>query len=230
MKARSVARKLRLKAVDRYWRIVGPVAHRQYARYYDHDSRWKSATWLGTQCLKLPADLFIYQELLCEIRPALVIETGTYRGGSALFFASVMDLLDCGEVVTVELRPRENLPEHPRIEYVTGSSTDPTVVAHVRARAEAAGGPIMVVLDSYHACDHVLDELDAYADLVGSGSYLIVEDTVNGGHPIKKHPPWGSGPWDALMVWLPKHPEFETDVGREKFVHTLNPNGYLRRV
>ena len=99
---------------------------------------WTEATWLGAQALKNPLDLWVYQEIMFETRPELVIETGTYRGGSAFFLASICDLLGAGEVVSIDIEPvRDDYPGHPRITYLGGrSSTDPDVLAEVRARAD----------------------------------------------------------------------------------------------
>jgi cephalosporin hydroxylase len=156
-----------------------------------------------------------------------VIETGTFRGGSALYFASIMELIGCGQIATVELNPREDLPEHPRIEYLVGSSTAPEIVEKLRGRAAEADGPVIVVLDSYHGCDHVVAEVDAYHSMVTPGSYLVVEDTAHNGHPIKKR--WGPGPWEAVEIFLTKSSGFVVDRGREKYLHTASPSGFLRR-
>src|SRR6188508_3614652 len=108
---------------------------------------WTEATWLGAQALKNPLDLWVYQEILFETRPELIVETGTYRGGSALFLASMCDLLGAGEVVSIDIEPlRADYPEHPRITYLGGrSSTDPGVLTEVRARAY--GKRTLVILD-----------------------------------------------------------------------------------
>jgi len=199
---------------------------REYSRVFDGVGVWKRMSWLGVPIQKNPADLWVYQEILHEVRPDLIIETGTLRGGSALYLASICDLLGAGTVITIDIEEQPNRPEHRRIEYVHGSSTDPSLAASVAARA--ADRAIMVVLDSNHERGHVLDELDSYASLVTPGSYLIVEDTNINGHPVR--PTFGPGPWEALSEWLPRHPEFEIDRAREKFLTTSHPRGYLRRV
>ena len=193
--------------------------------FYESDA-WTKATWLGAQALKNPLDLWIYQEILHETRPELVVETGTYRGGSALYLASMCDLLGVGEIVSVDIEPlREDYPEHPRITYLGGrSSTDPEVVAEIRARAE--GRPTLVVLDSDHSQAHVEAELSAYAPIVPVGCYVIVEDS-NIGQIRKDLMP---GPLQAVEVFLARTDEFVVDRDRERFLMTLNPGGYLRRV
>jgi cephalosporin hydroxylase len=193
--------------------------------FYESDA-WTKAAWLGTQALKNPLDLWIYQEIMFETRPELVVETGTYRGGSALFLASMCDLLGAGDVVSIDIEAeREDYPVHPRITYLAGrSSTDPGVVAEVRERA--AGRRVLVVLDSDHSQAHVEAELEVYAPLVPVGCYLIVEDS-NIGQIRKDLLP---GPNEAVEAFLKRSTEFEVDREREKFLITFNPNGFLRRV
>ena len=193
--------------------------------FYESDA-WTKATWLGAQALKNPLDLWVYQEIMVETRPELIVETGTYRGGSALFLASLCDLLGAGEVVSIDIEPaREDYPVHPRLTYLAGrSSTDPEVVAEVAARA--AGRRILVVLDSDHSQAHVEAELEAYTPLVPVGCYVIVEDS-NIGRIRKDLLP---GPLEAVEAFLARSDEFEIDVDREKFLLTFNPSGYLRRV
>jgi cephalosporin hydroxylase len=206
-------------------RLDRAAVSRTHDVFYESDA-WTKATWLGTQALKNPLDLWVYQEIMVETRPELVVETGTYRGGSALFLASVCDLLGTGEVVSIDIEPaRDDYPAHPRITYLSGrSSTDPGVVAEVAERA--AGKPVLVVLDSDHSQAHVEAELDAYAPLVPVGCYLVAEDS-NIGQIRKDLLP---GPLEAVRAFLSRTKEFEIDRGREKFLVTFNPSGYLRRV
>ena len=209
--------------VDR--RLDRASVSRAHDVLYESDA-WTRATWLGVQALKNPLDLWVYQEIMAETRPALVVETGTYRGGSALFLASVCDLLDVGEVVSIDVEAvRDDYPEHPRITYLGGrSSTDPDVVGEVRERA--AGRNVLVILDSDHSQAHVEAELEVYAPLVPIGCYLIVEDS-NIGRIRKDLMP---GPLEAIETFLARSDSFEIDREREKFLITFNPSGYLRRV
>ena len=156
----------------------------------------------------------------------LVVETGTYRGGSAFFLASICDLLGAGEVVSIDIEPlRDDYPSHARITYLGGrSSTDPDVVAEIRARAE--GKRTLVILDSDHSQAHVEAELAEYARLVPVGGYVIIEDS-NIGQIRKDLLP---GPLEAIEAFLARTDEFEIDREREKFLITHNPSGYLRGV
>jgi cephalosporin hydroxylase len=176
---------------------------------------------------KCPQDLWVYQEILVETRPEVIVETGTAAGGSALYLASICDLLDRGEVITIDiLEPTDALPRHPRISYLGGrSSVDPRLVADVRDRVE--GRRAMVILDSEHSRKHVLAELHAYAPLVAEGCYLVVEDTNLNGHPVTVYA--RPGPWEAVDGFLAETTAFEVDRSREKLLLTFNPCGYLRR-
>jgi cephalosporin hydroxylase len=193
--------------------------------FYASDA-WTKASWLGTQALKNPLDLWVYQEIIAETRPELIVETGTWRGGSALYMASVCDLLGEGEIVSIDVAPmRDDYPRHPRITYLAGrSSTDAEVLEEVRARAD--GRRTLVILDSDHSQAYVEAELAAYAPLVPVGCYLVVEDS-NIGRIRKDLMP---GPLEAIETFLAQTDEFEIDREREKFLITFNPNGYLRRV
>jgi cephalosporin hydroxylase len=187
---------------------------------------WGKTHWLGVQVAKNPLDLWVFQEIVAETKPDVIVETGTYRGGSALYFASLCDLLGSGEVISIDLEPlKPDYPAHPRITYLGGrSSTDPNVIEEVESRV--GGRRAMVVLDSDHSAVHVAAELEAYAPLVARGCYLIVEDT-NVGEVRKDLPP---GPIKALDSFLDRNPGFEVDPERETWVITFNPRGYLRRV
>jgi cephalosporin hydroxylase len=197
-----------------------------YRRYLPQGFDTINLSWFGYEVAKCPLDLWIYQELLVRTRPDFVIETGTWCGGSALYFAMLFEHLGHGRVITVDVAVKPNRPVHPRLTYVNGSSVDPTVIAQVR---EAVGSDrAMVVLDSDHKAAHVYDELLAYAPLVQTGDYLIVEDTNVNGHPTYLE--FGPGPMEALNRFLSQNDEFVIDPRCERFLMTLNPRGYLRRV
>jgi cephalosporin hydroxylase len=188
----------------------------------------RTTFWLGHRAVKCPLDLWIYQEIMHERRPDAIVETGTARGGSALFLACMCDLLGRGRVITIDLRqrPPERLAQHPRIDYRTGSSVAPEVVRAVHESIDPAERA-MVILDSDHHRDHVLAEMRAYAPLVKPGDYLIVEDTNVNGHPAL--PDFGPGPMEAVDAFLATEGGFEIDRSREKLLLTFNPRGYLRR-
>ena len=199
-----------------------------YYYYRNSDSTWERTHWMGVPLLKLPLDLWMYQEIIHETRPDLLVETGTNKGGSALFFANLFDLLGNGRVVTVDImRPDDaECPQHPRIDYLLGSSTAPDIVQEVRRRIRPHDR-VMVVLDSDHSERHVSNELRLYAPMVTLGCYLVVEDTNVNGHPVfRSH---GPGPMEALTAFLANNPDFTSDLSRERFQVTFSPRGWLRR-
>ena len=160
-------------AVSRAWLRVGWDAKHVY-----------SFTWLGRPIIQLPEDMVRLQELIWTERPDVIVETGVAHGGSLVFYASLFEAMGAGRVIgiDIEIRPhnREAIEAHPmfrRIELIEGSSTAPEVVADVRSRVRS-GEKVMVILDSNHSRAHVLDELRAYAPLVGAGGYLIATDGI----------------------------------------------------
>lgn len=181
---------------------------------------------MGIPVLKCPLDLWIYQEIIFRVKPDLIIETGTYKGGTAHFFASMCELIGTGEVVTVDIEAYPNRPIHPRITYLHGSSTDPKIIQQVKQKA-ASVPSVLVVLDSDHSMAHVRKEMELYAPMVSKGSYLIVEDTNINGNPVL--PESGPGPNEAIADYLRSHPEFTIDRSMEKLLMTFNPGGYLRK-
>jgi cephalosporin hydroxylase len=208
------------------------ILHDFHRMFYDlgNGSNYRSylVSWLGYEMFKWPFDLWVYQELLMRRRPDVIIETGTYRGGSALFFASICDLLQHGEVVTVDVDTtfEEIRPKHPRITYLTGSSVEPVVVERIVSLL-AGRVNVLVVLDSDHACHHVLKELRIYSTYIPPGGHLVVEDTNINGHPA--YPEFGPGPWEAVQQFLSENPEFSVDPACEHLLLTANPGGFLRR-
>ncbi len=186
-----------------------------------------SHRWLGVRVVKLPDDLWAYQELVHDTRPELIVECGTAHGGSTLFFACLCDLLGRGSVLSVDLWLRGDVPQHPRIRYLQGSSTDREVFEQVRSAAEAAES-VLVVLDSDHTREHVLGELRLYAPLVPVGGWVVVEDTNLNGRP--NSPSFGPGPAEAVDAFLAEDARVVRDRSREPVGLSSNRGGWLRRV
>jgi cephalosporin hydroxylase len=182
--------------------------------------------WMNVECLKCPLDLWIYQEIITELLPDLILETGTHKGGSALFLAHMLDLVGKGEVITVDIAPVTGRPLHPRIRYVTGSSSDTSLMASLLDSRPAERR--MVILDSDHSKKHVLAELNLLAPRLSVGDWLIVEDTNVNGHPTFKE--FGEGPFEAVTEFLELHPDFVCDATKEKFLMTFNPRGFLKKI
>ena len=201
---------------------------RIYQEKREKDSRiWQKTSWLGTSALKLPTDLWIYQEILYDIKPNIIIETGTMYGGSALFLATICDVIKKGSIISIDINRKDSFPVHERIKYITGSSTDEEIVKQVKNMIKT-DDKVIVILDSDHSKKHVLNEMEIYSKLVSKDSYLIVEDTAVNGHPVE--PDFGDGPMEAVEEFLRTHDEFEIDFDKEKFLLTWNPNGYLKKI
>ncbi len=204
---------------------------------YDFSYQW---SWLGVPIIQLPNDVVATQELIWEHRPQVIIETGIARGGSVLFYSSLLEIIGEGRVIAVDIDIRSHnravIEAHPmahRVTMIEGSSTDSTVVDTVRALLEP-GDRVMVVLDSNHTHDHVLAELEAYAPLVTPGQFLIVADTVIEEIPPQDHRPrdWGPGdnPKTAVDAFLAVHRDFELDpYVNAKLLMTSSRGGYLRK-
>lgn len=168
--------------------------------------------------------MWVYQEMIYETQPEVIIETGTYKGGSALFFAHICDLVGKGEVITIDIN--ECNLSHPRVTKIIGNSVSNEVINKVKEIV--SNKTAMVILDSGHSKNHVLREMELYSQFVSVGNYLVVEDTNINGNPVL--PGWGEGPMEALNEFLKKRKDFEIDRTREKFLLTFYPNGFLKRV
>lgn len=210
--------------------VVRQVSNAFNRLYYADPGTWRSNSWQGVRTWKCPTDLWLYQEIIHRIRPGLIIETGTAWGGSAAFMGWLCDVIDHGKVVSIDLKPKvpvEQLPAHPRLTYLVGSSTDPDIVEQALAM-RVPDEPVLVILDSDHREPHVRNELTAYADAVTVGSYVIVEDTNVNGHPSRlEH---GPGPWEAVDWFLKQRDDFVVDTSMHRQHLTFNPRGYLKRV
>lgn len=200
-----------------------------YHRWFHRNgaSTYNNTHWLGIETQKCPLDTWIFQELLFEVKPDVMVETGTYKGGSSYYYASLMDLMGRGRVLTVDIEDYPGKPQHQRVTFFLGSSTSPDTLARLRA-AIGPGEKVMVTLDSDHHAAHVAEELRLYSELVTPGSYLVVEDTHFNGRPIL--PKFGPGPAEAVEAFLRSNDRFQEDRSREKFGMTFNPGGWLKRV
>ncbi len=213
--------------------------------------------WLGRPIIQYPQDMVAMQELIWEIKPDLIIETGIAHGGSLILSASMLALLDMTDAIEsgIAINPKETrrkvlaididirahnraaIEAHPmasRIQMIQGSSIATEIIGQVHAIA-ATFSRVLVFLDSNHTHDHVLAELEAYAPLTTKGSYCVVFDTVVEDMPKEMFPdrPWGPGnnPKTAVWEYLKTHSEFEIDKSiQHKLLITVAPGGYLKRI
>jgi cephalosporin hydroxylase len=199
-------------------------------------------TWLGRPIIQFPQDVIAMQEIVWQVKPDLIVETGIARGGSLIFYASLLELIGGnGQVLGIDVDIREHnrveIEKHPmfkRITMIEGSSVDAGVVSRVYQYTRGKQR-VLVVLDSLHTHEHVLKELEAYSPLVRKGSYLVVFDTVvedmPAGHFTDR--PWdkGNNPKTAVWEFLRRNDRFMIDKDIEnKLLITAAPNGYLKCV
>lgn len=186
--------------------------------------------WLGVPTMKCPLDLWVYQEILFDCRPDFIIETGTAYGGSALFLATICDGIGKGQIITIDSKWLDGRPEHKRIHYLHGSSTENNIIAKIRRLTNLPYVSIMAILDSDHRAEHVSREIMVYKDLVTAGQYMIIEDTNLNGYPVFED--FGPGPMEAINHFLKNlklGEDFTIDKSREKFYLTYNLRGYLKK-
>ena len=196
---------------------------------------WERTTWRRVPIFKYPEDLWTYQEIIMEVWPTVIVETGTAEGGSAVYFQDLLDILpqvftgsgfERRRVITIDVKDYVATHDE-RITYILGSSLD------VAGRVESLLKPddkVMVVLDSEHLRGHVYAELNLYAPLVTVGQYLVVEDTFISRYECQGVRFQDGSSWEAVLDWLPKNPEYECDTNRDRHLLSMNPGGWLRRV
>ena len=206
--------------------IIIDEFHKLYYNGRDNSAKtFEQTTWLGVSCLKCPLDLWIYQEIIYDLKPDLIIETGTYHGGSALYLASICDAVGTGHIATIDIMDIER-PAHDRVSYLLGSSTDPDIIQKALSSVPNPN-VILVILDSDHSKAHVSEELRLYAPIVTNESYLIVEDTNINGNPVGLS--LGEGPYEAVSDFLNDNNAFIPDYLKEKLLLTFNPRGFLKK-
>ncbi len=226
---RQLGRSAGLEAASRRW--IEDVSRLKYSYNF---------SWLGRPIIQFPQDIIAMQEIIWRVQPDLIIETGVARGGSLVFYASLLELIGgAGQVLGIDIDIREHnrveIEKHPlarRIDLLEGSSTSEQTVA--RAREFATGkARVMVILDSNHTHEHVARELALYAPMVTKDSYLVVFDTIIEDMPEDFFPdrPWGKGnnPKTAVLEFLARTDRFEVDQEmNSKLLITVAPDGYLR--
>jgi cephalosporin hydroxylase len=204
----------------------------EFTTYYYNLGPWQDTTWLGVPLKQAPGDVVVFQQIVWDTRPTLIIETGTFYGGSAIFWAHLFDHIGEGKVISIDIDHspvHDVVRNHPRIELLTGDSTTERVQQVARERAQDER--VMLYLDADHNKRAVLEELRSYADLVTPGCYAVVADSIMGGHPA----PWPYkgetylGPYEAIEDFLQERSDFVVDESREYQLVTHNPHGYLLR-
>jgi len=219
-----------LKKITRKW----------FNKSFNHEYSYHF-TWLGRPIIQYPQDMIGLQELIWRIKPDLIIETGIARGGSLIFSASILEIIGRGRVVGIDIDIRKQnkneIKKHKlfkRITMVEGSSLDEKIVKRVYNLAKNKK-KILLLLDSFHTHDHVLQELELYSKLVRKNNYILVFDTIIEDLPASSFPkrPWGKGnnPKTAVKEFLRINKEFALDKTLErKLLITSCPNGLIKRI
>ena len=195
-------------------------------------------TWLGIPIIQYPNDIVMMQELIWKVRPDVIVETGVAHGGSAVLYASILELLGKGKVIGVDIEIRKHnrlaINSHPlsrRIELVEGSSTAPEMIDEIRSRIPTMG-EVLVVLDSNHSYEHVISEMELYKEFISPGGYMLVMDGVQ---QMLSDTPSGKAEWKhdnplrAIQDFMIRHPDWEVDSYYTRTQISSNPNGFLRR-
>lgn len=200
------------------------IVDKFHLEYYN-SGVWEQTRYMGIPIAKCPFDLWVYHELIHYTKPKTIIETGTWFGGSALYFLHQMQLVGIynPKVITIDINPQNDLVI-PGIIKFKGGSIDKYLFEKIINLIEE---PTMAILDSNHGETYVTEEIKLYSTLVSTNQYLIVEDTNLDDNPIHKSI---SGPYKAVEKFLKSTDEFVADQNCEKFGLTFNPNGWLKRI
>lgn len=202
---------------------------RQWLKYHQKNIVFEKCHWMGVRALKNPLDAWIYQEIIYEVQPDIIVEIGSWQGGSTLYFANLLDLLGKGIVVSIDIDRTNYGVEHQRIVAITGDSSSPEVVAELSELCQ--GKTVLVVHDGDHRKEQVLKDLNNYSKLVSLCSYLIVEDGIidlfEPGDGIGES---FEGPLGAVEEFLSTNPDFVVDTECERYILTYNPKGFLKRI
>ncbi|MBF8253859.1 MAG: Cephalosporin hydroxylase [Deltaproteobacteria bacterium] len=207
------------------------VVDRFHKLFYDSQI-WVTTKWLGVPTAQNPNDAWIHQEIIAQVKPDFIVETGTWHGGSAALWATILQQVNPdGLVITLDINDNVSAAKQlpivkDKVEFLLGSSVDPAIVAAVTKRVQ--GKKVLVILDSDHHKNHVLAEMKAYAPLVSKDSYMIVQDTNANGHPVLAN--FGPGPMEAVDEFLATNDQFRPDREAERLMFTMHPKGYLKRI
>jgi len=234
---------LMLSLCAHYYLMNDQQIIKRFNDIYAKSEVWRHTTWLGVLSVQTPCDNWIMQEIIHEVKPDFIIETGTFLGGTALYYAMVLEQINKnGKVLTVDIKDSRdkkvlgsNLCKE-RVEFIKGDSVSKEVIDKLSERVK--NHRVLVTLDSLHTKDHVLKELKLYSQFVSLGSYIVVQDTywdlmpssmkkelIARGWSVSKR-----GPLEAVKEFLKTNNNFKIDKSKEKFLLTWYPSGYLKRI
>lgn len=203
--------------------LHGDVLQKYHEIWYQAGAHtWAYTTFLGAGVMKSANDLWSYQEIMHQLRPRTVIETGTYAGGSALWLACLSDMLDLDcRIYTIDIQDFRQC-DHRKITFLHGDSTDPVLARQLEEQIE---GPLLVILDADHSAEHVYKELCLYGPMTHVGDRITVEDCDI------SWPGCDRGAAGGISDYLAEHPnEWRQDLMPERFLYTCAPGGWLQRI
>ena len=188
----------------------------------------QQTSYFGVQTYKSPLDAWVFQEIIYEKQPDVIVEIGNKFGGSLLMMAHWMDVLGKGKLIGVDIKHsniHEKARNHPRITLIESPALDAVLMVEALI---APTDTVMIIEDSEHSFENTLGCLRKYAKLVTPGQYFIIEDSI-ANHGLDRRHVWPKGPYEALEAFLKESNEFEVDRTREHFFLTWNPMGYLKK-
>jgi cephalosporin hydroxylase len=202
---------------------------REWLRFHQGEIVFDKVSWMGKRIWKNILDAWIYQEIIWEVQPEVIVEIGSKYGGSTLFLANMLDLMGLGQVISIEIDRSSYDVDHPRIIELTGASGELPILE--KAREICRNKRVMVIQDGDHRKSQVLQDLENYSGVVSVGSYFIIEDGIvdlfHAGDGLGFE---NEGPLAAVEAFLETNGNFEVDTNRERYLLTYNPKGYLKRV
>ena len=226
---RLLAKTMRLRAVKRQYQARLNMRMRDWLLYHQHEIHGDKCTWMGVRTLKNPLDAWVYQEIIYQVRPDIIVEIGSAEGGSTLYLAHLLDLVAHGRVISIDINRAAFKVTHGRVITLTGHSTAPQVVDEAYRLCQ--GKSVLVIQDGDHGCRQVLADLRTYAPLVSVNSYFIVEDgIIDLFGPFDGMGRLDDGPLVAVEQFLRENNDFVVDEVCERYLVTYNPRGFLKRV
>ena len=202
---------------------------REWLLYHQKKIVFDQVTWMGMPIWKNPLDAWIYQEIVYEVKPDVIVEIGSNYGGGTKYFADLLDLIGKGIVISIDMdRSNYNL-KHKRVRELTGNSSDQKIVSEVSCLCK--GKDVLVIQDGGHSLKQALEDLENYAKLVSLDSYFIMEDGIvdlfhhGDGLGFQE-----KGPLAAVENFLRRNPHFAVDSKKERYILTYNPKGFLKRI
>jgi len=202
---------------------------REWLIHHQQDVIFDKCSWMGVRAIKNPLDAWVYQEIIFEVKPDVIVEIGSYEGGGTLFLAHLLELMGKGTVISIDIDRSRYAVQHDRIIAITGDSASDEVLEQVARLCE--GKSVLALHDGDHSRTQVLRDLEAYSKFVSVNSYLIVEDGI-----VDLFDPRDGlglphdGPLAAVEEFLKKNPHFVVDPDRERYILTYSPRGFLRRI